>query len=130
MRPPERGSASILAMVMAGLVVVGAVGLAWAVGAVAVRHQAHAGADLAALAGAQAHVIGGPACPVAAEVARSNGARLVGCRTLGTAVWAQVETVRSITLLGREIPVLARRAAWAGPHAWPGSSAPAAWTAG
>lgn len=127
---PERGSASVLAMLVAGLVVVGALGLAWWAGAVAVRHQAQVGADLAALAGAQSYVTGRPVCPAAAEVARSNGSRLVGCEIHGFAVWAQVEAVRTLILLGREIPVAARGAAWAGPHPWPGSSARAAWTAG
>lgn len=79
---PDRGSASVLALAVVGMVVaLLAAGLL--IGAVAVAGQsARTAADLAALAAAGRVTTGQSvqeACSVAAEVAQDNGARITGC---------------------------------------------------
>lgn len=80
--PPAsaRGSASVLVVVMIGWVVLLGLAGAFVSGTVAAHRRAQSAADLGALAGAVARERGEPACPVAARVAGSNGARLVDCR--------------------------------------------------
>ncbi|MER6473374.1 Rv3654c family TadE-like protein [Streptomyces collinus] len=80
----DRGSATVwsLGAITVLCVVFGAV---LALGqAVAVRHRAAGGADLAALAAADHWFEGGPeACARAERVARAQGARLVRCAIVG-----------------------------------------------
>ncbi|MEO7061845.1 MAG: Rv3654c family TadE-like protein [Lapillicoccus sp.] len=82
----DRGSATVLVVAaMATLLALGAGALSL-VGAVGASHEAHAAADLAALAGAVLLVRGeaaGAACARASRVAAQNGARLVTCRPFG-----------------------------------------------
>lgn len=111
----ERGSATVLAVLGLVVVVVLAVVAAGWVAGVAVRHRAGSAADLAAVAAAQTWVRGGTPCPVAHAVARQNGATLVGCRTHDGAVWTRVEAAVTVRVVGREIPLVSRREAWAGP---------------
>ena len=89
MNSRERGSATITAIGLLGVLLFVGAALA-AVGGVFVSHRtAEAAADLAALAGAGALADGSP-CPVASAVAAENGATLVDCRTEGREVWVAV----------------------------------------
>jgi secretion/DNA translocation related TadE-like protein len=86
----ERGSATLLALAMIGvLVLVGA-----ALGVVAAMVQAHrvaqSAADLAALAGAEAQARGRDPCARAAELASGNDATLDSCTVQGSDVRVQV----------------------------------------
>lgn len=88
MRPPERtgrdradrGSATVLVVAMAGVLLFVLLGLAAASGLVTAQRRAQSAADLAALAAASADP---PACAAAASVALANGARTEECRVEG-----------------------------------------------
>lgn len=90
----ERGSSSVYVLA-AGAVVLLAGTAAAAVGsAMVARHRAEAAADLGALAAASSATLGaGPACSVATDVVRANGARLVGCRLIGADALVTVTVV-------------------------------------
>ena len=90
----DRGSASVLAVALAGVLLLVGLALAAVAGMVAAHRQAQAAADLAALAGAGAHARGGDGCAEATALAVSNGARLESCRVAGDDVWVVVR-VRS-----------------------------------
>ena len=92
----QRGAATVLAVAMAGvlLLIGSATGV---VGAIVVAHRrAQAAADLAALAGATALAggrVGHPGrdpCSAAAEVAEANGAALATCGVEGSDVVVEV----------------------------------------
>jgi secretion/DNA translocation related TadE-like protein len=88
----DRGSVSLL-MIVIGVVFVAAlmagIGLG---GARVARHRAQNAADAGALAGAVWAVDGPPeACAVAARVVSANGARLVSCVVEGLDVRVKVE---------------------------------------
>jgi secretion/DNA translocation related TadE-like protein len=77
----DRGSASILALGVALVVLLFAGGVAMAGGVTVARHRAETAADLGALAGAVHAADGEPAACVEAErVVHANGATLLGCR--------------------------------------------------
>lgn len=76
----ERGAASIHAAWIAVLLVIATLVIVQATQLVRMRHEVAAAADLAALAGAQASVLGEDGCAAARSVARLNGAKLVDCR--------------------------------------------------
>jgi secretion/DNA translocation related TadE-like protein len=86
----DRGSATLLALAMVGLLVL--VGAALAVtGAMVHAHRvAQSAADLAALGGAQARARGRDPCAVAAELAADNGAGLDSCELDGLDLRVQV----------------------------------------
>lgn len=109
----DRGSASLWLLAV-GLVLLAAGGAGAAVGAARVgHHQARVAADFAALAGAP-RVLGGsgPACARAAELARSNGGRVVACGVDGFDLRVTVEvTVTPLPGLAR----VARATSRAGP---------------
>lgn len=113
----DRGSATVLVLAMAGLVVL--VGLLLAgLGAVAVtRHRAASAADLAALAAADV-ALQGPdaACAAAARVAERGATVLTACR-LGDDVVEVVVVLRPGGVLGRLGE--ARAVARAGPTVTP-----------
>ena len=95
----ERGSATVWAVALAG--VLAAVGLAAVLvgAAVVARHRAASAADLAALAAASRAVAGDPAaCATADEVAQANGAALTTC-AVGDGAVVEV-TVEVGVLLG------------------------------
>ncbi len=98
----ERGSATLLVLAMAGVLLLVGAALGVVVAMVRAHRAAESAADLAALAGAQALQRGGDPCGRAAEIARANDARLSACSSRGSVV-----TVRVIV---------------AGPH-WLGQSA-------
>ena len=89
-RRPQRGSATLLALAMVGvLILVGA-----ALGVVAAMVHAHrvaqSAADLVALAGAEAQARGRDPCVRAAALASANGATLDSCSVAGRDVRVQV----------------------------------------
>lgn len=98
-RADEHGSATLLVVACAGVLLF--VGCALAVvSAVFVAHRtAQAAADLAALAAAETLRTGGDACQVAEEVAVANGAVVASCVTEGL-VAAVVTTVTGPHWLG------------------------------
>lgn len=109
----ERGSATLLGVLLLAVVVLASLLAAAVASAIDVRHRAAAAADLAAVAAAEAWVRGRPACSVADTVVSRNRGRLLGCRVDGTAVAVSVEVRRSV--LGARWIVSGRSAAWAGP---------------
>lgn len=87
----QQGSATLLVVAFAGvlLLVGSALGV---VSAMVLAHRAaQSGADLAALAGAQALAGGGDACTEATDVAAANGVRMEECLTDGADVTVTVE---------------------------------------
>ncbi len=108
-RLTERGSASLLVVTMAGLLVFVGGARAGATALVVDHRRAQAAADLAALAGAAAS---SDPCGAAARIATANGARLVGCASTGLDVLVSV-TVTSTAWPGRDLAVSAE--ARAGP---------------
>lgn len=88
----ERGSATVHAVVLIGILVVAAM-VAATVAALLVGHRrAAAGADLAALAGAAAIQQGKAACGPAARLATANGVQLARCTRDGDEVTVVVVT--------------------------------------
>ncbi|MEZ5096294.1 MAG: hypothetical protein R2731_09310 [Nocardioides sp.] len=79
----ERGAASLLAMALAGLLVLLTLGGAAVIGVVHAHRAAQSAADLAALAGARALADGGAGCARAAAVASANGALVTHCTAAG-----------------------------------------------
>lgn len=103
----DRGSASVLMIALAALMVVVAAGLAGVGRLVAAHVQVTAAADAAALAAAPVTFLGGDPAREAARYASANGSRLVrcGCRS-DPAFAARVVTVEVVKdvdlgLLGR-----------------------------
>jgi secretion/DNA translocation related TadE-like protein len=108
----ERGSASVLAVVLVGALSVAAV-LVAAVGAVvADQRRVASAADLAALAGAAAVQAGRDGCARAGAIAHRNAARIASCVVSGDVVLVRT-TRRTAPLLGRRVTVSS--AARAGP---------------
>ena len=92
-RRSQRGSATLFAVAVLGLLVLVGAALG-VVGAMVHAHRvAQSAADLAALAGARAAVRGGDACSAAGAIAVANGAVLESCAVDGFEVRLQV-TVR------------------------------------
>jgi len=82
-RRDARGSATVLAVVMLGVVLTVAAGVAVLGAAVVDQRRVAAAADLGALAGATARQHGEPACAAAASVVARNGGRLTACAPTG-----------------------------------------------
>ncbi len=85
-RVDERGSATVLVVAMAGLLLV--IGMALGVAGAMVRaHRvAQSAADLAALAGAHGLAAGHDGCLEAGRIAAANDVRLASCRVDGREV--------------------------------------------
>lgn len=113
----EDGVATILAVVLAGLLAVVGVLAGGLVAIVDTHRRSQSAADLAALAGATALAAGADACPAAGSIAGRNGAELVACRVIGRTV-AVIVTVPAPGALGALPDPRAR--ARAGPAAPPG----------
>lgn len=113
MRRTDRGSATVLAIVLIGALTAATL-LALVVGAVLVDHRrAQAAADLAALAGAAALQDGADACAAADGLARANGADLASCEISAGTVLVEVvlgtgfaDLTGTITARSRAGPVL------------------------
>jgi secretion/DNA translocation related TadE-like protein len=87
----EGGSATLLVLAMAGVLVLLGAALSVVTAIVAAHRTAQAAADLAALAGARDVAQGRGGCDAAAGVARANGAELTGCVVSGPVVQVAVE---------------------------------------
>ena len=87
----DRGSVTIWAATLAGMVLLGSSAAVLYGSAVAGRHRAEAAADLAALAAA-VHVPDGAAsaCAVGARIAADNGGSLRNCEVVGDEVEVMV----------------------------------------
>jgi secretion/DNA translocation related TadE-like protein len=111
-RNGERGSATVLASVLIGVLGAVSVLLAALGGVVADQRRAAAAADLSALAAAAALQSGADPCVVAGSVARRNGGRLSSCGVSGVVVTVEVARATRV-VLGRGVRVSAQ--ARAGP---------------
>jgi secretion/DNA translocation related TadE-like protein len=89
-RRGERGSATLVAVAVVGLLVLVGAALAVAGAMVEAHRVAQSAADLAALGGAQAQAGGRDPCTVAAALATANGARLDSCAADGLELRVQV----------------------------------------
>ncbi|MGY1710101.1 Rv3654c family TadE-like protein [Geodermatophilus sp. SYSU D00758] len=86
-RHPERGSATVWVVALAGVLAALTLALVLVGAAATARHRAGAAADLAALAAAVRAVRGDPgACAAATAVAGANGARMRSCTVTDDAV--------------------------------------------
>jgi secretion/DNA translocation related TadE-like protein len=89
-RRGQAGAATLLAVAMAGVLMVVGAALA-VVGAMVVAHrQAQGSADLAALAGATAAARGEDPCRAARDVARLNAGTVIACAVEGGTVTVEV----------------------------------------
>ena len=86
----ERGSATLFAVAVIGLLVLVGAALGVVAAMVHAHRVAQSAADLAALAGADAAGRGGDACAAAAQVAGANDASLDRCEVDGFDVRLQV----------------------------------------
>lgn len=105
----ESGSATVLVVAMAGVLMFVMVGLSAVGGLVTAQRRAQAAADLAALGGAAAP---DDACSAAGRIAAANAAVLDGCEVAGSEVTVVV-SVAGPHLPGRRVRVSAE--ARAGP---------------
>jgi len=104
----DAGSATVQALVLAGVLVVVTLFAASLGGMLVAQRRAAAAADLAALAAAENLIPGGgqqplvdrDPCDAAGRIGRSNGARVTECVVEGTEVTVEV-AVDARTLLGR-----------------------------
>ncbi len=106
----DNGSATVLVVAMAGVLMFVMVGLAAIAGLVTAQRRAQSAADLAALAAAAALDAG--ACARALTTAAANAATLDRCEVLGDDVLVVV-SVAGPTMSGRDLRVSAE--ARAGP---------------
>jgi secretion/DNA translocation related TadE-like protein len=91
MNPPrERGSATLFAVAVVGVLVLVGAALGVAGAMVHAHRVAQSAADLAALAGAQSLAKGGDACAAAAVIAAGNGVVVDSCVVEGFDVRLQV----------------------------------------
>jgi secretion/DNA translocation related TadE-like protein len=82
----QRGSATVLVVAVAGVLLLVGAALGVVAALVVAHRAAQSGADLAALAGAQALGRGADGCRAAGETATANDVRLTGCTTRGRVV--------------------------------------------
>ena len=111
-RRNESGAATLLAVAMAGVLLLLGAALGVVQAMVVAHRQAQAAADLAALAGAAALARGEDGCLRAAAVADANGASVTSCAPSGAEVRVTV-TVRGPRWLGQAADLTA--SARAGP---------------
>jgi secretion/DNA translocation related TadE-like protein len=107
----DRGSVTIWAAALAGLMWLGSSAAVLYGSAVAARHRAETAADLAALAAA-VHSVDGPAsaCAVSARLAVGNGGVLRGCQMTGDDVEVVVSMRVNLGGLGAFTTVARARA--------------------
>lgn len=100
----DRGYATVVSLgIIVALVSLAGVAAA-AAGMVVATHRARVAADLAAVAGAWAHVHGGDGCDRARRTAELNGADLANCHTTGGDVTVEA-TLRGRAASARAGPV-------------------------
>jgi secretion/DNA translocation related TadE-like protein len=112
-RRSERGSATLFAVAVVGVLVLVGAALGVAGAMVHAHRMAQSAADLAALAGAQSRGRGADGCAAAAAVAEANGATVDSCAVEGFDVLLQV-TVAGPRWLGQHHDLSAQ--ARAGPE--------------
>jgi secretion/DNA translocation related TadE-like protein len=107
----DRGSVTIWAAALAGLIWLGSSTALLYGSAVAARHRAETAADLAALAGA-VHVPDGQAsaCAIGTQIAVRNGGSVRGCEVVGGEVEVLVSRQISLGGLGAFTTVARARA--------------------
>lgn len=103
----EHGSATVYAAIVVTVLTALAFAAVTVAGLTRLSHEADRAADLAALAGARAVVIGEDGCGVAGEVAEANGAEVRVCEASGPVVTIEVE-IRSGRHFGRSWSFVAR----------------------
>jgi len=114
-RRDESGSATLLVLAMAGVLMLLGAALAVVAAMVAAHRVAQSAADLSALAGARSVAQGRDGCANAAQVAAANHARVTDCSITGSVVDLRVE-VAGPHWLGLTADLAARsRAGPAGP---------------
>jgi secretion/DNA translocation related TadE-like protein len=89
-RRGERGSATVLVVAFAAVLLMIGCALGVAAAVVLAHRTAQAGADLAALSAARALSVGRDPCAEAARIAAADGVRVAGCRVEGTEVTVTV----------------------------------------
>lgn len=94
----ERGSATLLVVAAAGVVLTLALAVGVLAGYLVAFHRARQAADLAAVSGAARAVHGEPGCSAAERVARANGASQVICEQVG-------DTVEFVVTIEIRVPV-------------------------
>ena len=82
----QQGSATVLVVAAAGLMLFVAAALGVVAAMVRAHRVAQSGADLAALAGARGLSLGRDGCGEARAIASANATRLTSCRTAGRVV--------------------------------------------
>jgi secretion/DNA translocation related TadE-like protein len=111
----ESGSATLLVLAMAGVLMLVGAAVAVVVAMVAAHRAAQSAADLSALAGARGVAQGRDGCARAAQVAAANRAHVIDCAVTGSVVDLRVE-VAGPHWLGQVADLAARsRAGPAGP---------------
>jgi secretion/DNA translocation related TadE-like protein len=106
-RRNEGGSATLLVVAMAGVLVLLGSALAVVTAMVAAHRTAQSAADLAALAAARDVAVGRDSCAGATQIAAANGARLTHCSVSGRVVDVEV-TVPGPHWLGQTADLTAR----------------------
>lgn len=115
-RRSERGSASLLAVALLGLLMFLGAALSFVAGVVADHRAAQSAADLAALAGGQALQRGDDPCDTAGRIAGANGASVRSCEVSGEDVVVEVH-VAARSYAGYSPEVTGRARAGPIPHA-------------
>jgi len=110
----EAGSATLLVLAMAGVLLLLGAALAVVTALVAAHRAAQSAADLAALAGARGAASGTDGCLAATRVAAANGARVTTCAVSGLVVDLEVE-VPGPQWLGQTTDLAARSRAGPAP---------------
>ena len=110
----ETGSATLLVLVMVGVLVLLGAALAVVTALVATHRAAQSAADLAALAGARGVASGTDGCRAATRIAAANGARVTACVATGRVVDVEVE-VSGPRWLGQTADLAARSRAGPAP---------------
>ncbi|NJP67458.1 hypothetical protein HCJ92_14385 [Streptomyces sp. ventii] len=109
----DRGSATVVAVACAGVLVMVATAVLAVVAVADTRQRAALAADLAALAAADRALLGpGPACDSAAAVAEANGARLARCDVAASGI-ADLTVV--VSAAPRNVPLTVSARSRAGP---------------
>ncbi|GAA1055520.1 hypothetical protein GCM10017608_29440 [Agromyces luteolus] len=108
----ESGAATVVAVAILGAVVALAIGVTGVLGASVASQSAANAADASALAAADAlsGAVAGEPCALAGDLARRNGATLVGCRVEGAVAVVSVAVAHG--------PLRATGSARAGPPGW------------
>jgi secretion/DNA translocation related TadE-like protein len=89
-RPTERGSATVLVLAFAAVLLLVGCALGVVTAVVQAHRIAQSGADRVALSAARALSQGGDPCLEAARIAAADGVRVTGCQVVGATVTVTV----------------------------------------